>query len=156
MAKAKEEGEKKEITLSRDQLMASLEMERSKYEAIARRAAMLQNAQLEISAAVAALDDISKAGKGAKIAVPLGGGVMLEAVVQNTNEVMFSLAGGAVEIKDILETKKELEQRLEVLGKESSKVAQEAEKITKGLNNIRNIMMLAERNVRKQTSAKGQ
>ena len=147
---------KQEINITRDQLLGSFDVERSKYEAVARRLNMILSGQFEISTTIEALDEIEKSGKGNKIMVPLGAGIMAEAELESNNEVMFSFAGGAITKKKIPEIRDELKKRLGALKKEYDATAAERVKIEKGLSNIRNIIMLAENNARAQAAGKGQ
>jgi prefoldin alpha subunit len=145
--------ERKEMNLTRDQLIGSFEMERSRYDAVAKRLNMIISAQFEISSTVEALDEIEKSGKGNKILVPLGAGVMIEAGLVNNKEVLFSFAGGTITQKEIPVIRDELKKRLESLKKEYDVTTVERQKIEKGLANIRNIIMLAENNARAQMAA---
>ena len=147
---------RKEMSFSREQLLSSFDLERSRYEAVSRRINMLQSAQFEISSAMEAIDEIEKSGKGNKIIVPLGGGVMVEAGLDNNKKVMFSYGGGAVTQKKIPEVRQELERRLELLKKEAQQAFGERDKINSGLSNLRNIIMLAEKNAKPQAAGKGQ
>jgi len=149
--------DRKEISITRDRLLGSFDVERGRYEAVSRRIGMLQSAQFEILSVMEAIDEIGKAGKGHKVVVPLGAGIMMEASLDNTKKVMFSYAGGTVTHKAIPDVKEELKRRLELLKNENRQASVEREKIGKGLENLRNIITLADNNARKQTAAsKGQ
>ena len=100
---------------------------------------------------------VEKEEKGNKVVVPLGAGVMIEAGIDNVRKVMFSYAGGAVTHKTIPDVRQELNKRLELIRKENEQALVEREKIEKGLTNLRNILMLADKNARANAAAgKGQ
>jgi len=148
--------EKKEFNISRDELLASFEMEKNRYDALVRRLNFLQSGQAEIAAAMDALDEIGKSGKGTRIVVPLGAGAMIEADVSNNEQVLFALAGGAVKHETVNGVRDELSKRLETLKKESARLGTEGQKIGKGLENLKNILMMAERGARTaRAEAKG-
>ena len=145
--------DKKEINLTRDQLIGSFELERNRYDAVAKRLNMIISAQYEISMTIEALNEIEKSGKGNKIIVPLGAGVMVEANLDGNKDAMFSFSGGAITNKGIPAIRDELKKRLESLKKEYDVTTVERQKIEKGLANIRNIIMLAENNARANMAA---
>lgn len=128
--------EDKKITLNEEQLAQLFQIENQRFSATQERIAMLRQLLMEMLNAREAVQAISKGEKNNKALVPLGGGVMVEASVENNKTLLFSMAGNLAQKKTAQEIETELTKRIDNLEKSIEKENTEANKQAANLNNI--------------------
>ncbi|HLD58610.1 MAG TPA: hypothetical protein VI977_03135 [archaeon] len=137
--------EKKQVTVTGEQLLEAYRAEQMKLEALQQRMQQLQGLVIEANTAEEAVNEIKKAAKNEKIIVSLGAGVYTEAVLDGNESFKTGLAGSIMQNSDTKKTLDYLKEQKEMLQKESAETAKEYEKTISALNEIGGLLQQAER-----------
>lgn len=139
----------KEVKLTGNQIAEMLNSEKAKFNAIMQRINELQSAMIETKGSINALKELSKQ-KNAKILVPLGAGVFLEANIESPENVKITLPGNVIVQKSNEEAVKEVEKHAEALGNEINALQKEQQQTAINAGNLENIIRTAQAQMKKQ------
>ncbi|MDO8633900.1 MAG: hypothetical protein Q7K34_01260 [archaeon] len=128
--------EEKKISLNEEQLAQLFQLENQRFSATQERISALRNILMEMLNARDAVQAISKGQKNNKALIPIGGGVLVEAALENNKTLLFSMAGNVAQKKTTQEIEAELSKRVESVEKSIEKENAEANRQAANLNNI--------------------
>jgi len=137
--------EKKEVTMTAQQLMEAYERERIKLNEIQIRLAAVQELMQETSGAIDAVKEIQKSEKENRVLVPLGSGVFANVEVKDKKKVLYSIAGNVMAYKAVSEAVEELEKKMEQLRKMIEFSRGEQQKTANNLNQLGRIIQTGRR-----------
>lgn len=137
--------EKKQVTITGEQLLEAYRAEQMKLEALQQRMQQLQGLLFEANVAEEAVNEIKKAAKNEKIIVNLGAGVYTEASLEGNESFKTGLAGSIMQNSDSKKTLSYLQEQKEMLQKETAETGKEYEKTISALNEIGGLLQQAER-----------
>ena len=137
--------EKKEVTMTAQQLMEAYERERIKLNEIQIRLAAVQELMQETSGAIDAVKEIQKSEKENRVLVPLGSGVFANVEVKDKKKVLYSIAGNVMAYKAVSEAVEELEKKMEKLRKMIEFSRGEQQKTANNLNQLGRIIQTGRR-----------
>jgi len=141
------EEEKKQVTLTQEQVMQAYQENEMELNDIQQRIGMIQSLLSETFAATEALDEIKEA-KSEKIMVNLGAGVYADATLEQTKTVKTTLGANVMADTSIEKTLETLAKRKENLEKDHQALVQAQQHTIQNMETLRQIIVNAEKAVR--------
>lgn len=141
--------EEQKISLTGNQLAQLANQERQKLAEINRRISAFQGFRTELMGARDALEEIGRNEKGEKILVNLGGGIFMQAALEENSKALSTIAGNIFREKSGKELVKELEKKIQNLGNTLESAGEEQQKTIARLTQLEQIMSAGQDYVRK-------
>ncbi|MFH1545151.1 MAG: prefoldin subunit alpha [archaeon] len=134
-----EEG-KKTITLTGEQLIQTIQTERTKIDLIQQRINTVQRILTEAILAMDSIKELTKKGNEGKILVNLGSGIYVNALVEDVKKFKRSMAGNIILDSTPEETLEQLKNQREKAEKSLKEMQIEQQKIAENMNKLSTII----------------
>ncbi|MFH1256307.1 MAG: hypothetical protein V1494_03355 [Candidatus Diapherotrites archaeon] len=149
-AEAKAAEGKENVNMSPQQVVELFEVERAKLNALNRDISMTVNARRDIQAAIDLLNEFQIGGKEAQVKVPIGAGLMVDATITNTKEVVSGVPGNVFLPKSADEAKKDLEKKAKAIDSELNAMSAEQQRIGGNIENLGNAINTIKKQIARQ------
>jgi prefoldin alpha subunit len=124
------------LNMTPQQVVELFEAERAKFNAVSRDLGMTSSVRRDLQASIDVLDEFIKSGKEIQAKVPIGAGILVDAVIPNPKEVILGVPGNVFLKKTSEEAKKDLEKKAKAIENELSAMEAERQRISGNLENI--------------------
>lgn len=139
MAK-KIENNKKEVRLNKNQAIALYQNKEKELENLSKRLEQIDNIYSELIKAEQTISEIEKTDTKKEILLPIGGGIMVECVLNKTDKLKVMLPGQIFTEKTIPEIKEDINNRKEELSEAKKKLVTAYNNTTQTLNQISKVL----------------
>ena len=116
--------------------MSAIDLSRAQLDNVARQREIVRTSIEEHLRAKETLAQYSKAGENEEILVPVGAGVFIHAKAGNRKSCIASIGASVLMERDIAETEKTLDDRIEDLKRAASELDEQAEKISYAIEQL--------------------